>query len=376
MRRAAGIVLAGVLLTLAGLAFNAAPLFVPGIGFALAGIAAPAWVWLSAFGTSVERHLSARRVVEDEPLEATIVVRGGRLLAPSATVHDPLLSTPVAVRARGGGTSVHVILRFPRRGMLRLAQPELVLSDPLELAHRRSTASGPEQELLVLPRTEPIRWADGARAATSTLLGTTASTAAGAAVDIDGLRPYTEGTPASRIHWSALARGAGLLERRLRDEGDTRPLIVLDARGAARPEDLDAAVRAAASLALELARASGSGLLLPGDRRPMAIHPDLIMWPSAHARLALVEDRPGAPAPALKGVGPRRAPLIYVAARRLDSLPPAARSIARGLSVLVTPADRATERGEAGSHRRPAFEVSGCHGWVLRVRPQARVAAG
>ena len=56
-----------------------------------------------------------------------------------------------------------------------------------------------------------------------------------AAVDIDGLRPYRPGTPASRIHWAALARGAGLLERRLRADGDTRPLVVLDARSPGPP---------------------------------------------------------------------------------------------------------------------------------------------
>ena len=51
------------------------------------------------------------------------------------------------------------------------------------------------------------------------------------ATEVDGLRPYRQGTPASRIHWPALARGAGLLERRLRADTDSRPLVVVDARG-------------------------------------------------------------------------------------------------------------------------------------------------
>ena len=61
-----------------------------------------------------------------------------------------------------------------------------------------------------------------------------AASEAMAAVDVDGLRPYRPGTPASRIHWPAVARGAGLIERRLQADGDSRPMIVLDAAARAR----------------------------------------------------------------------------------------------------------------------------------------------
>jgi uncharacterized protein (DUF58 family) len=368
MRRAVGIVVAGVTLILAGLAFDAAPLFVPGAGFALIGLAAPAWVWIAARGLTVERRLLVRRVVEGEPLEATLEVRGGRFWSPSSRVLDPLLADPIAVRARGGVTKVHVIVRFPRRGLLQIEPPSLVVSDPLELARRTRTGAPSVQELLVLPRIEPVRWSNGVRSASAWRLGRTVAPPAGAAADIDGLRPYTAGTPASRIHWPALARGAGLLERRLRDEGEARPLVVLDARAAASGDDLDAAVRAAASLTLELARAGGSGLLLPGERRPAAIDPDLGGWPSAHVRLALVQGGERPPAPGLNGIGPRSAPLIYVAARRIERLPPAALAIVRGTSVLVTPGD-----GDRPA-RRPSFEVAGCHGWVLKGRTGVRAA--
>jgi len=80
-----------------------------------------------------------------------------------------------------------------------------------------------------------------------------------------------------------------MMERRLRAESDTRPLILLDPRGAAAEEDLDAAVRAAASLTVHLARAGGCALLLPGERRPVILEPTLGGWPHAHARLALIE---------------------------------------------------------------------------------------
>ena len=103
----------------------------------------------------------------------------------------------------------------------------------------------------MLPRTERVKWVPGRGRSGAGPRAPRRVEPIGA-IDVDGLRPYRPGTPASRIHWPALARGAGLLERRLRADTDTRPLVVLDARGDGPPEQLDAAVRAAASLVLEL----------------------------------------------------------------------------------------------------------------------------
>ena len=129
-----------------------------------------------------------------------------------------------------------------------------------------------------------------------------ASLTAAAETEIDGLRPHREGAPASRIHWPAYARGAGLMERKLISEADSRPLVVLDPRGGDR-DALDAAVRAAASLAVHMARDGGCALLLPGDRRPTVLEPTLAAWEHAHARLAVVT---GVRGPNLAGLANRR----------------------------------------------------------------------
>ena len=102
-----------------------------------------------------------------------------------------------------------------------------------------------------------------------------------AELDLDGLRPYREGTPASRIHWPAVARSGEMLERRLTADADSAPLVVLDAPRPPSEEALDMAVRAAASLCVHLARRRACALLLPGDRRPTALAPDLAAWPAA-----------------------------------------------------------------------------------------------
>lgn len=361
--RAVGVALAGIALTLIALMFGTAPLFVPGIAFALIGIAAPVAAWLGARGASIERRLSARRVTEDEQLEATIRVSGRWLRALANEVREPLVPAAIPL---GAGRTIRIALCFDRRGRHAIEQPALVVRDPLALARHVVTSAGPASELLVLPRTSEVRSiTQPGGGEGSDALGVPSQ--ALAAVDLDGLRPYRPGTSAARIHWPALARGAGLLERRLRAETDTRPLIVLDARGAEPAEQLDAAVRAAASLALVLGR-GGCGLLLPGDRRPTAVGPDLSAWTAAHARLALVHGGPGAPAPALGAARARLGPIFYVAARALDRLPPAADRIARGSGVLILPAALPAPVGGTGRPTRASFEVAGCVGYEVRAR--------
>src|SRR5919197_2071082 len=154
---------------------------------------------------------------------------------------------------------------------------------------------------MVLPRLFPVRVAAGG--GDSAPAHARAMLIAAAETEIDGLRPHRDGSPASRIHWPALARGAGLMERKLVSEADSRPLVILDPRSPASTEALDAAVRAAASLTVHFARRTGCALLLPGDRRARVIEPDLLAWPQAHVRLALVEAHGG---PALSAAQNRR----------------------------------------------------------------------
>jgi uncharacterized protein (DUF58 family) len=372
VRRARGIVAAGVGLTILARLFDAVPLYVPGVAFILIGLLAPAWTRLAARGATVERRLNIRRIVEDQPFEFELEVRYGRMPALSGAVLEPLVPEPIALGPRRRASTRTRSASFPRRGLRRLEPPALVIRDPFDLSRRVCPGRGAVHELLVLPRTEPILVAGGD--ATPTALGAIFELAARtqrtavAEVEMDGLRPYREGTSASRIHWAAMARGAGLLERRLRAESDSRPLVVLDARGADRPEDVDAAVRAAASITLELARRGGCALLLPGERRATQLDGGPGPWAAAHARLAMVDGGPGAPPPFLAGVGTRRGPTFYVAARQLRRLPVSADGVARAARVLVVPGRLP---GWAAS-----FEVAGCSGYELRAhRGGARVGA-
>ena len=111
------------------------------------------------------------------------------------------------------------------------------------------------------------------------------------------------------------------------------------------------AVRAAASLAHALARAGGCALLLPGDRRPATLTPDMAAWHALHARLALVKPAGARPSLALAR---RAGAVIWVSAR--GEAPRDLARMARGGGWLVTPLDLAAPGTPI------AFTVAGCAG--------------
>ena len=219
----------------------------------------------------------------------------------------------------------------------------------------------------MLPRVEPVTAPGGGGAGAGAQAGMGAQPslsgrrldASAAELEIDGLRAYREGAPASRIHWPSVARHGEMLERRLVAELDSAPLIVMDPSGPADEEALDKAVRAAASLCLWLARTDGCAVLLPGDRRPIDISHDLGSWPAVHARLALVEE--GA-APAGGVLGPRGGAVIWVTGADLHATPRALERLPAGSRYVVAP----------GVAARSAGRVRG--GWLHRLPRRARSA--
>ncbi|HLM49636.1 MAG TPA: DUF58 domain-containing protein [Solirubrobacteraceae bacterium] len=357
---AAGL-LGAALLVAAGL-LDAEPLYVPATGLLLLALAMGAWTRTAAQGATVSRELDATRVLEGAPLTGRVVARAGATPFPGGEVREALLDQPVGVPGGGRVLRFRFAVRFARRGLREPPAPELIVRDPLGVSERRVVAAAgtAPARVLVLPRTEPVE----AGEAGGELFGAGGRrTLTGAAeTELDGLREYRPGTPATRIHWAALARRGRLFERHLHAEADARPLVALDARGPAGAEALDAAVRAAASLCLALARAGGCSALLPGDRRAAELDPGLAAWPDLHARLALVQ---AGPAPVLAMAGTRTGPILYVAARgarpRGLERPPAG-------SLLVVP--RVLPGAPA------AFTVAGCHAYALTGRPARRAVAG
>ena len=221
----------------------------------------------------------------------------------------------------------------------------------------------------MLPRVFPVRatanGGDGISAHARAALIAQAET------EIDGLREHREGSPASRIHWPSVARGAGMMERKLISEADSRPLVVLDPRAPADEEALDAAVRAAASLTVHFAKRGGCGLLLPGDRRASVVEPDLLAWPlgprAARARRGHASARRSAPRRTAAGSS-SSSPRASSTARRAGS--GARRAAACSSSRARSPGDDPCSRSPAATASSPGATGSARRRWPRSGAPR------
>jgi uncharacterized protein (DUF58 family) len=280
----------GLTLCLLGAGFAATSLYVPGAALILSAAGALAWVHAGTRHARVLRRLGAATVQEGASLPVRVGVTHGGWLPPGAELRAwPEAEARPASRVGGVGLSTAAC--FPRRGRHRLGPASLRVSDPLGLC-TRVVVSAPD-ELLVLPRIEPVRVIDtggepaGRRGGVG-LVGETGAT------EVDSLRPHRPGAPASRIHWPTVARTAVLMERRLVVDGDAAPVVVVDAGDATDAGALDQAVRAAASLCVHLAQRGGCALLLPGERQAARLDSELTGFAELHAALAVVGPAAGA----------------------------------------------------------------------------------
>jgi uncharacterized protein (DUF58 family) len=359
MRRASVAAGLGLTLCLVAGGFAAAPLYLPGVALLLITAGAAAWVSLAARGLQVVRSMEVATVEENAPLHLTVRVLRSRIPLPGAEVRA--WPGARALPLSGSNDAIATIAaRYSRRGRHRLGPAAALISDPLGLCRR--TAYSSAEEVLVLPRIEPVRLTD--LAGQAGVLGRKRASAAGeGATEVDSLRPHRPGAPASRIHWPTVARTTTLMERRLVADDDRRPLVVVDPREPSSADALDQAMRAAASLCVHLARQGGCALLLPGDRRPARIDPELHGFPQLHSRLALLA--PDAGAPPLGCLAGADAVLWVTAA---TGRPAAIAQLRAQVRYLVSPHPQA---------RWPVqFTVAGCGGQRLeRAAAMRRFAA-
>jgi uncharacterized protein (DUF58 family) len=362
VRRAAGSAALGLVLLLAAATFAMKSLYVPGLALIVLGGLFAGWVALAAAGARLEREPGPATVEEDAPWPLRLVVRPGILPPPGGELIEPLLPEHVRLgrvpAGKGGTRRARVEVRFSRRGRRVLQPCRLVIHDPLRLAEREIEFLGEQGEVLVLPRIEPVLPVEGGGApGTESRAGESGDAGASARnpspeLELDVLRPYRQGAPATRIHWPTLARTGELMERRFVADPRARPLVVVDASDPVGARELDAAMRAAASLAHRLARTGGCGVLLPGDRRATILRPDMRSFTEVHARLALLEPTETPPAGAALRMS--RGPIVWVTASyAIPTLP-----VRQGLGWVVAP--HALAAGAAVE-----FRVAGCIGQRL-----------
>ncbi len=345
MRRAGNLALGGALLCLLAALLATPALYVPGLAALLAAAVAPAWVALTAARADVALQARVTTVYEGERVRLTVTVRRGLVPFPGVELLPlPGAGSVIPPARRRCEIAISAVAR--RRGRRTVGPARLRVADPLGICVRELVSR--ECDLLVLPRVYAVN-----RRALGLLEEqgpARARSPRDSALEVDSLRPYSSGGPASRIHWPTVARTGALMERGLTAEADPGVLVALDARQPESEEALDQAVRAAASLCVHLAGRGGCMLLLPGERHASAIGPDLSCWPEVHARLALV--RPDAAAPRGKQLGRQRT-LLYVTASAVETPPVSGRCY------------RVSPRPLAGLG--VAFTVAGCAGQVMNA---------
>jgi uncharacterized protein (DUF58 family) len=272
MRRVAVTVSVGLASLALGSGMGSSALVALGAALLLLVAYAAVLVGAAARSVTVDRRVHATEVVEGEPLEMTIRLGVRHSLGLVCELAMP--GVPPAPLHPGANRAT---ITFARRGQHVLEPATVRLRDPLGFfaGDRRA---GERVALLVLPRGQ-----EGPHPARLRALPQESEP-----IDLDGLRAYRAGTPASRVHWASLARGAGLLERRLSDERVETPLYVVDMSAAADNVEADHIVRSAVAHVLRCARAGGCAVLLPGDESPAWIGPNLLGWPDVHRRLAVL----------------------------------------------------------------------------------------
>jgi uncharacterized protein (DUF58 family) len=276
----------------------------------------------------------------------------------------------------------HLVIDARRRGVFTFGPIRLTVSDLFERGTNSEERELPAQ-LLVRPRTVPVRALEPARAP----LGTTRSRAS---LFTDpsrfaGVRAYQPGDPPRRIHWRATARIGTPVSRRHEPVNERQVLIAVDLQTVPGPhwlmlfddEQVESLCVAAASLSRRILReGSASGLLLgtqlAGGRRWAYVPPS-----SAKGQLGRIEDvlarvQPivSLPFEQLLGVVPRRlAPggtLVVLGARDPEPYLPVLRRLARsGYAVrhLAIGDDREAFRAAAAMAGLDAGTADLSPGW-------------
>src|ERR671923_15660 len=152
----------GLALCLAAATFDSPSLYVPGVAFVVLPVAAVAWVELAARGATVARRAGPHTVVEEQPYPVRVEMETGVVPPPGGELFEPLLGWPVPIAGRWS-RRLRINVRFSRRGKRVLAPARLSVRDPLRLYARELSGAGGE-EVLVLPRVEPVTAPGGRRA--------------------------------------------------------------------------------------------------------------------------------------------------------------------------------------------------------------------
>lgn len=236
-----------------GWALSLPELFACGIGMAAVTVLALLWVWIPRRTphltmSAVPNPAFARSVVM---VNATLSGRSMRSVLLSGPISDGRSIRLWAKTGRRGSHTGSFPVPVSTRGTLVLGPFRMESTDPLGIA-RRAVGSGSRLLLRVRPvvhAVPPLHLAASPSRSQHDAHPTPGRSVAAAGTEPAGLRPYVEGDELRLVHWTASARGRGLMVRTFDPDETTAPVALLDDRAEVHStESFELAIEAVASL--------------------------------------------------------------------------------------------------------------------------------
>ncbi len=280
-------IVATVVLTVAGIAARYPELLAVGIAAGLTVLLAALWM-LAVPDVEIVREIRPLRVVEGEPALAVLTVtNGGRRRCPPLTARESVAGRELvlAVPSVGPGARYEATYPLPtaRRGVFDVGPLTVGHADPLRLM-QVGRAFRSRSVLRVQPRVFPVLPLPVG--GSPDLDGPTSSTAPQGGVAFHSLREYARGDDPRLIHWRSTARTGTLMVRHNVVPNEPRMLIILDTSAEPYRRDyFEDAVRIAGSLAVsgrahgfpvELRTTAGDRTVVDDFRYPPAALLDLL----------------------------------------------------------------------------------------------------
>jgi uncharacterized protein (DUF58 family) len=336
-----GWTLLGLAMLLVGAALNTPGLLLIGGLTLLSRWLTTLWSRYGLSSIAFERRLGSTRAVWGDEVALDVEVWNQKLLPVPLLVVDDYVSDSLRVVGRRLGPSDrpgrgglanawsllwyervvrHLRIDARRRGVFAFGPIRLTVSDLFERG-TNSEERDLDDELLVRPRSVPVRASEPARAPLGT--NRTRVSLFTDPAQFAGVRAYQRGDPARQIHWRATARVGQPVSRRYEPVNERHVLLAVDLQTVPGPhwlmlfddEQVEALCVAAASLARRFLRdGAACGLLLgtqlAGGRRWAYLPPSAATGQLSRIEdvLARVQPIVSLPFEQLLGVVPRRLP--------------------------------------------------------------------
>jgi uncharacterized protein (DUF58 family) len=236
-----------------GWALSMPELFAAGVALAAVVVLSLLWVWFPSTKPNVTATAQPNpaHAATTVTVTTTVTGRNARPLLITANISDGRSVRLWTQTGRRHSQTGSFPLPVPTRGRVTIGPFKVIMLDPLGLS-RRVLKETSKVEVHVRPRIHPceaipLSPSPAFRHHDAQLTATASRTTTG--TEPAGLRQYVVGDELRLVHWTASARGRGLMVRTFDDDQSVSAVVLLDDRAEVHSvESFELAVEAAASM--------------------------------------------------------------------------------------------------------------------------------